>query len=42
MNGLELFLLARKLMKIGEAAIPAAGFHELPTSVRSVLIDAFH
>ncbi len=41
MNGLELFLLARKLMKIGEAAIPAAGFHELPTSVRSVLIDAF-
>jgi SAM-dependent methyltransferase len=41
MNGLELFLLARRLMKIGEAAIPAAGFHRLPTSVRSVLIDVF-
>jgi SAM-dependent methyltransferase len=40
-NGLELFLLARKLMKIGEGAIPPSGFHQLPTSVRSILIDVF-
>jgi DNA-binding MarR family transcriptional regulator len=40
-NGLELFLLGRVLMKIGEEAIPAAGFHQLPASVRSVLIDVF-
>ena len=41
MNGLELFLLGRKLMKIGEDAIPRTGFRELPTSVRSILIDVF-
>jgi DNA-binding MarR family transcriptional regulator len=41
-NALELFLLGRKLMKIGQEAIPArAGFHQLPASVRSVLIDVF-
>ena len=28
-------------MKIGEDAIPAAGFQRLPTSVRSILIDVF-
>lgn len=28
-------------MKIGEDAIPSAGFHQLPTSVRSILIDVF-
>ncbi|MBI3970771.1 MAG: MarR family transcriptional regulator [Chloroflexi bacterium] len=28
-------------MKIGEEAIPRGGFHELPASVRSVLIDVF-
>ena len=39
MNGLELFLLGRKLMKLGEEAIPPSGFHQMPTSVRSVLID---
>lgn len=40
MNGFELFLLGRKLTKIGEEAIPrVAGFHRLPSSVRSVLID---
>jgi hypothetical protein len=38
-NGLELFLLGRKLVKLGEEAVPASGFHELPTSVRSVLVD---
>ena len=48
MSGLELFLLGRNLMKIGEAAIRAeasfaiamrAGSRKLPTSVQSVLID---
>jgi SAM-dependent methyltransferase/DNA-binding MarR family transcriptional regulator len=42
MNALELFLLGRKLMKLGERALPTtAGFHQLPTSVRSILIDVF-
>jgi DNA-binding MarR family transcriptional regulator len=41
MNGLSLFLLGRRLMKLGEEAIPSSGFRELPTSVRSVLVDAF-
>jgi SAM-dependent methyltransferase/DNA-binding MarR family transcriptional regulator len=42
MNALELYLLGRRLMKLGEQAIPAtAGFHQLPTSVRSILIDVF-
>jgi len=48
MSGLELFLLGRNLMKMGEEAIRAeasfaiavrAGARKLPTSVRSVLID---
>jgi DNA-binding transcriptional ArsR family regulator len=39
-NGLELYLLGRRLMKLGEDAIPSAGFRELPASVRSVLVDA--
>ena len=48
MYGLELFLLGRNLMKLGEEAIRAeasfaiatrAGSRKLPTSVRSVLID---
>ena len=41
MNGIELFLLGRKLMKLGEEAIPAGGFRSLPTSVRSILLDVF-
>jgi DNA-binding MarR family transcriptional regulator len=41
MDGVELFRLGRNLMKIGEQAIHAAGFHELPTSVRSIMIDVF-
>lgn len=41
MDGLELFLLGRKLMKLGEEAIPPSGFHQIPTSVRSVLVDVF-
>jgi DNA-binding MarR family transcriptional regulator len=39
MDGLELFLLGRRLMKIGENAIHRSGVTQLPTSVRSVLID---
>lgn len=41
MNGVELFLLGRKLMKLGEEAIPPGSFRELPTSVRSILLDVF-
>jgi DNA-binding MarR family transcriptional regulator len=41
MNGPELIRLARSLMKIAENAIPETGFHRLPTSVRSVMIDVF-
>jgi DNA-binding MarR family transcriptional regulator len=40
-NGLDLFLLGRRLMKLGERAIPPSGFHQLPTSVRTVMIDVF-
>jgi DNA-binding transcriptional ArsR family regulator len=40
-DGLGLFLLGRSLMKIGEAAIPPSGFHRMPTSVRTVMIDVF-
>jgi DNA-binding MarR family transcriptional regulator len=41
MNGLELFLLGRKLMKVGEESMPRAGFRRLPASVQSVLVDVF-
>jgi len=40
-NGLELFLLGRKLMKLGQEAIPPSGFHQVPASVRSVLVDVY-
>jgi DNA-binding transcriptional ArsR family regulator len=40
-NGLELFLLGRRLMKLGEEAIPPSGFRQMPTSVRSVLVDVY-
>jgi DNA-binding MarR family transcriptional regulator len=40
MNGFQLYLLGRRLMKIGEAAIPdVAGFHRLPPTVRAVVLD---
>lgn len=41
MDGLELYLLSRKLMKIAEEAIPKSRFHQLPTSVRTVMLDVF-
>lgn len=40
MNGVELFLLGRTLMKIGEEAMPTEGLPEYSTSVRAVLIVA--
>jgi DNA-binding MarR family transcriptional regulator len=39
-NGVELFLLGRALMKIGEEAMPTEGLREYSTSVRAVLIVA--
>ncbi len=38
MNGVELFLLGRTLMKIGEEALPTEGIDGQATSVRTVLI----
>ncbi|MGP3959852.1 MarR family winged helix-turn-helix transcriptional regulator [Nonomuraea sp. 3N208] len=38
MNGVELFLLGRTLMKIGEEALPTEGLGDQPTNVRTVLI----
>ncbi|MFF4104119.1 MarR family transcriptional regulator [Streptomyces sp. NPDC001903] len=38
MNGVQLFLLGRTLMKIGEEAIPTGGVGKRTTSTRSVLI----
>ncbi|MDP9865685.1 MULTISPECIES: MarR family transcriptional regulator [Streptosporangium] len=40
MNGVELFLLGRTLMKIGEEALPTEGLGPHSTSHRSVLIVA--
>lgn len=40
MNGVELFLLGRVLMKIGEEALPTEGIGQHSTSVRTVLIVA--
>ncbi len=38
MNGVELFLLGRTLMKIGEEALPTEGIGQHSTSARTVLI----
>ncbi|WP_329122065.1 MarR family winged helix-turn-helix transcriptional regulator [Streptomyces sp. NBC_01465] len=40
MNAVELFLLGRTLMKIGEAALPTEGIGKHTTSVRTVMIVA--
>ena len=40
-QGLELFLLGRRLMKIGERAIEPSHFHRMPASVRTVMLDVF-
>jgi DNA-binding MarR family transcriptional regulator len=41
MNSLELFLLGRKLAKLGEDSIPSSGLQHMPTSVKLVLFDVF-
>ncbi|MFE2578537.1 MarR family winged helix-turn-helix transcriptional regulator [Streptomyces sp. NPDC059378] len=38
MNGVELFLLGRTLMKIGEEAIPTEGLADYATGTRSMLV----
>ncbi len=40
MNGLELFVLARKLSKLGMEALPQSSFTDMPVSARTVLSDA--
>ncbi len=39
MNGLELFLLGRKLSKMGIETIPSSALDEFPPSAQAVLID---
>lgn len=39
MNGLELFLLGRKLAKMGFETIPSSAVHAFPPSATAVLID---
>ncbi|WP_016700134.1 MarR family transcriptional regulator [Actinoalloteichus spitiensis] len=39
MDGFVLYLLGRRLMKLGEDAIPEGGFHGLPASARAILFD---
>jgi SAM-dependent methyltransferase/DNA-binding MarR family transcriptional regulator len=41
MDALAVFLLGRTLLKIAEEAIHRAGFYQLPTSVRLILVDVF-
>ena len=40
-NGVDLFRLGRKLMKLGIESFPASGFQSLPSSYRMVLTDVF-
>lgn len=39
MDGFELFQLGRTLMKLGEQAMPQAGFRQLSAPTRAVLFD---
>jgi len=38
-NGFDLYVLGRRLMRLGQEATPRAGMHRLPTSVQLVLVD---
>jgi DNA-binding MarR family transcriptional regulator len=38
-NGLEVYLLGRTLMKLGERALPPGASRELPASVWTILLD---
>lgn len=40
-NGIDLYRLGRRLMKLGIEALPDSGFKTLPSSHRMVLIDVF-
>ncbi len=39
MNGIELYVLGRRLMKLGEDAMPRVGLLRLPSSVQTILLD---
>lgn len=39
MNGFDLYILGRRLMRLGQEATPRAGIHRLPSSVQLVLVD---
>ncbi|MDT3440178.1 MULTISPECIES: MarR family transcriptional regulator [unclassified Pseudofrankia] len=41
MDGFELFQLGRRLMKLGEQAIPEVGLHQLSAPTRAVVFDVF-
>ncbi|HEY7202000.1 MAG TPA: methyltransferase domain-containing protein [Candidatus Dormibacteraeota bacterium] len=41
MNSLELLRLSRRLARIAEEAMPPMGLHQLPSSVRAILLDVF-
>jgi DNA-binding MarR family transcriptional regulator len=41
MNGMELFRLGRRLMKVGVSSLPPSPVQEMPVSVRMVLVDVF-
>lgn len=40
-NALELFLLGRKLTKLGEEAIPQPRVNQIPLRARAILFDVF-
>ncbi|WP_344618989.1 MarR family transcriptional regulator [Dactylosporangium salmoneum] len=42
MNGLQLLVLGRTLVKLAGTAMPSLGAEGLPASVRSVLVDVHH
>ncbi|MBL7498244.1 MarR family transcriptional regulator [Frankia sp. CNm7] len=41
MDGFELFQLGRRLMKLGEQAIPEIGLHQMSAPTRAVVFDVF-
>ncbi|MBL7497352.1 MarR family transcriptional regulator [Frankia sp. CNm7] len=41
MDGFELFQLGRRLMKLGEQAIPEIGLHQMSAPTRAVIFDVF-
>lgn len=41
MNGFELYMLGRKLMRLGQEALPLWGLRQIPASGRLVLVDIY-